>query len=573
MDIQPNQRIYDVVKIIKQDGFKIPNIQRGYEWDTDRIIKLFDSVMRGYPIGALMIWNPPTDVLEEIRARKFIDNYDRTADYLTDTAHPGSAGSYFLVLDGQQRLQSLFLGFFGSYDGERLYFKSDYVLNESAEDENYAFEFLTADEAKERPEMVHISDIINITSKTKFDFVKKLLEKLTANIENKDKKAAIHQDKQAVIHQNIDVFIEKFNLMQPLLFEIVEKDLAYESVLEVFERVNSGGMVLSRSDLLFCTLKLKIQEMEKKFTDTINSINHGYRYNFDTDFIIKASLVIFDQKAIYAVKKLKDEAFIAALRTRYDQMSICLRQLLAWVEDVAKIKCSRFLRSKAALIPILDYMMQSGKHDKPEGPNSNFMKEYLYMSFFRRLFSRGPDAVLDQMHNIISEEVKKDRSHFPIEKIREFMVNRQKLPYIIEEHYYNTDADLILNIVDGGVLQIDPVDPKVHSKDLKLEVDHIFPRTPLTRDFGITDKEVDHLGNYRLVVLPINRRKKAQVPTGSMSFYGDNISNVDSWYKNAVKSMENTSIENFRKDFIGFRDSRYGEIKKAIKEFLPLGEN
>ncbi|MDP2913178.1 MAG: DUF262 domain-containing protein [Candidatus Omnitrophota bacterium] len=570
MDIQPNQRIYDVVKIIKQDGFKIPNIQRGYEWDTDRIIKLFDSVMRGYPIGALMIWNPPKDVLEEIRARKFVDNYDPAADYLTDTVHPGSTGAYFLVLDGQQRLQSLFLGFFGSYNGERLYFKSDYVLTESAENENYAFEFLTADEAKERPEMVHISDIININNKTKFDFVKKLLEKLTANIEDKDTKIAIHEDKQAVIHQNIDLFIEKFNIIQSLLFEIVEKDLDYESVLEVFERVNSGGMVLSRSDLLFCTLKLKMQEMEEKFTDTINSINHGYRYNFDTDFIIKASLVIFDQKAEYSVKKLKDEAFVAALRTRYDQMSTCLRQLLAWVEDVAKIKCSRFLRSKAALIPILDYMMQSGKHDKPEGPNSNFMKEYLYMSFFRRLFSRGQDAVLDQMHNIISEEVKKDKAHFPIEKIREFMVKRQKLPYIIEEHYYNTDAELILNIVDGGVFQIDPADPKAHSKDLKLEVDHIFPRTPLTRDFGIADKDVDHLGNYRLVVLPINRRKNAKVPTESMSFYGDKIGGIESAYNDAIKSMESKSIDDFRKDFIKFRDGRYNEIKRDIKEFLPI---
>ena len=570
MDIQPNQRIYDVVKNIKKEEFKIPNIQRGYEWDQERVIKLFDSIMRGYPIGALMIWNPPKDILEEIMARKFVDNFDSAADYVTDEYHPGGKESYFLVLDGQQRLQSLYLGFFGSHNGERLYFKVDYILNERNEDENYAFEFLTNDEAKERPDMVHIFDLVNITNKTKFDFVKKLLEKLTVNIEDRNKKDVICQEKQAIIHQNIDLFIEKFNLIQPLLFEIVEKDLSYESVLEVFERVNSGGMVLSRSDLLFCTLKLKIQEMEKKFTDTINFINQGPRYNFDTDFIIKASLVIFDQKAEYAVKKLKNESFIMALRTRYDDMNVCLRQLLAWVEDVAKIKCSRFLRSKAALIPILDYMMQSGKHDKPEGPNSNFMKEYLYMSFFRRLYSRGPDAVLDQIHNIISEEIKKDKDHFPIEKIRDFMIKRQKLQYIFEEHYYNTDADLVLNIVDGGVLQIDPVNPKIHSKDLKLEVDHMFPYTPLTRDFCIADQEVNHLGNYRLVVLPINRRKKAQVPTVSMSFYGDNISNVGNCYKDAIKNMENNVVEDFQKTFFKFRDSRYEEIKKEVKKFLPI---
>jgi uncharacterized protein with ParB-like and HNH nuclease domain len=573
MDIQPNQRIYDVVKIIKNGGFRIPNIQRGYEWDRDRVIKLFDSVMRGYPTGALMIWSPPKDILKDIRVREFVQDHDPSVEYLTDSPHPGNAQTYFLVLDGQQRLQSLFLGFFGSYGGERLYFKLDCVSDEVSKNETYSFEFLTEDKAKERPEMAHVSEIINLTSKTKFSFVDDLIKKIAEKEEEQKTTAAIHEEKRGIIHSNIDLFIEKFNLMTALLFEIVEPDIDYESVLEVFERVNGGGMVLTRSDLLFCTLKLKLQEMEDKFIETIKNINHGARYNFDTDFLIKASLVVFGQKAKYEVKKLKDEAFVEALKTNYDEMNICLRQMLAWLEDVAKIKCSRFLRSKAALIPILDYMMQSGQHDKPEGPNSDFMKEYLYMAFFRRLFSRGGDSVLDQLHDIIFEEVKKDRLRFPIEKIREFMVKRQNVGYAIEDHYFDADADLILNIISGGFLQTDTIEvgkQKTPDKDLKLEVDHIFPRTPLVRDFGLTYREVDQLGNYRMVVLPINRRKKANVPTELMSFYGDKNVDITNSYKSAIKSMESKDIETFRKHFINFRDERCAEMKKVVKEFIPV---
>jgi hypothetical protein len=58
----------------------------------------------------------------------------------------------------------------------------------------------------------------------------------------------------------------------------------------------------------------------------------------------------------------------------------------------------------------------------------------------------------------------------------------------------------MLNIVDGGVLQIDPADPTRHPKDLKLEVDHIFPRSKLV-EAGLGDV-ADHLGNYRLIVMP-----------------------------------------------------------------------
>ena len=73
--------------------------------------------MREYPISTLLIWKTK----EVIKHRKFIDNYGQDLK-LTDFYVPENQHSKLLVLDGQQRLQTLFIGLKGSYCNKELYF-------------------------------------------------------------------------------------------------------------------------------------------------------------------------------------------------------------------------------------------------------------------------------------------------------------------------------------------------------------------------------------------------------------------------------------------------------------------
>ena len=70
--------------------------------------------MREYPISTLLVWKTK----EAVKHRKFIDNYRRDIK-LTDFFVPDNRKSKLMVLDGQQRLQSLFIGLKGSYEGRR----------------------------------------------------------------------------------------------------------------------------------------------------------------------------------------------------------------------------------------------------------------------------------------------------------------------------------------------------------------------------------------------------------------------------------------------------------------------
>ncbi len=106
------QTIHKVVSILNNDeedgGFWLPNIQRPFVWSEDQICRLFDSILREYPISTLLVWKTNSD----LRRRKFIDNW-RESLRLSDFFVPPDKKKKGLVLDGQQRLQSLFIGLKG----------------------------------------------------------------------------------------------------------------------------------------------------------------------------------------------------------------------------------------------------------------------------------------------------------------------------------------------------------------------------------------------------------------------------------------------------------------------------
>ena len=278
---------------------------------------------------------------------------------------------------------------------------------------------------------------------------------------------------------------------------------------------------------------------------------------------------MFGKGAKYDVKKLRGDDYIKALKETYVTFDKCLRQLIAWLDETALIKCDRFLPSKSALIPLVDYMLISGRHEKPDGRNSEAMKQYLHMAFFTRLFGRSGDATLDKIHKQLVLSIKGDPdagvlpegNEFPLDHMVRIIKERTKADYGLQEHFFWADADLVLNIVQGGVLQIDPTNPTKHPKDLRLEVDHIFPRSKVQKS-GNGDI-ANHVGNYRLVVLPVNRRKLARWPDANTDFTGKNDPGIQTAYDRALAKFE-------RATYLDFISTRENLIKKRVEEFMGL---
>src|SRR5438034_3291296 len=123
-------------------GFWLPNIQRPFVWSEDQICRLFDSILREYPISTLLVWKTTST----IRRRQFIANWKNTLR-LSDFYVPEDSKKKCLVLDGQQRLQSLYLGLCGSFEGCELYM--DILSGDltAPDDVKYRFKFLEPSQA------------------------------------------------------------------------------------------------------------------------------------------------------------------------------------------------------------------------------------------------------------------------------------------------------------------------------------------------------------------------------------------------------------------------------------------
>ena len=100
--------IVSLLNEITQERMVLPDLQRDFVWHEDQIRLLFDTLMRGYPFGALLIWN--TQFLE-VPYREFARDF-RTAQTFTTRIKPQNE-QRLMVLDGQQRLQSLYIALHG----------------------------------------------------------------------------------------------------------------------------------------------------------------------------------------------------------------------------------------------------------------------------------------------------------------------------------------------------------------------------------------------------------------------------------------------------------------------------
>jgi hypothetical protein len=516
--IRPTQRIIDVVKDIKDDRYRLPSIQRSFVWKEERICKLMDSLMNDYPIGSFLVWKPGTEL--SIRTRKFIQDH-KMGEKMTSDDEVLEPMPYLVL------------------DGKRLYFKIDSNPDEEEDDLRYVFSFLTSEQTKGNPHWVRPSDILKLG-------IEEIPEHVDGNFGDDD------GETRKMIGKNLGIFIRIFAVNENISIQEVKEDLPYNDILEVFVRVNSGGIVLTKSDLLFSTVILLSPEMEKNYIDIVDELNGNGEYEFDTDFLIKCSFVLLNQGAKYDIKKLRNGKFIAKLEADFDKIKRALFSTVEFLKTDAKILSKRFLKSDLALIPIVDFVFRQPHQHLPEGQTWK-LRQYLYMSFLMKFYSYGPDGKLDVIHKKITDY--KDSAVFPIKRISKYIEERTGMEYRMSRNMlYN--LDLVLNMVQGGVFEI----PK--KRGWSLERDHIFPRSLVERK-GFPDELIDSIGNFRYINKTRNILKRDHMPEEDTDFYGSDDSELRRLFLEARNSLTETTFRNFV-------EKREELIENEVKEFLAF---
>ena len=107
-------RVSDIIRQVNRDLF-LPAIQRELVWGTDRIERLFDSIMADFPIGSFLFWLLKQENKHKWPIYEFNRDYDAESPHNPLANMAGITKDIKLVLDGQQRITSLFIGLRGKY--------------------------------------------------------------------------------------------------------------------------------------------------------------------------------------------------------------------------------------------------------------------------------------------------------------------------------------------------------------------------------------------------------------------------------------------------------------------------
>ena len=540
----------------EQGGLWLPNIQRYFIWKEEQIKRLFDSIMREYPIGNFLVWKTK----EPIKIRKFIDNYKEGLK-LIDFYVPKNEKIKLIVLDGQQRLQSLFIALRGSYNGKELYFNVLSGKEDEEEDIRFEFKFIEPSKADISRGWMKVKDIVY--DNREYD---EIAESIVEKIEKRRPLISLSDEEKRLIRKNILKLIKEFRDKENIAYtelDSIDNPKAYKlnDVVEIFIRANAGGTPLSKSDLMFSLLTAEWEEVEEDLTNFLEELN-GTAFDFSRDFVLKTSLILIGAGAKYDVTKFRKEKNLRELQNNWEDIKNSIREIRDFLCKYTFIRDDKALPSYLALIPLIYFNYKYP--DKWRQSNKELLAKWLTRVLLTGAFSGSSDTLLDALIRKIDE-----KGDLDINAINTEIINRGRTINISEDSLLNTYyGEKRLYLIFA--LWYQDINFKPAYEGNLPWVDHIFSQSKLKEIKEInpeTGRKVmkykrwdrDQIANLMLLSAEENRdEKKDKTPEEWLK-----DKNVDYFEIHLIpKDKELWKLENFEK----FVEERKKLIVRKFKE-------
>lgn len=455
--------VYEALQNIKNGKFVMPAFQRQYVWSMGQIEKLWDSILLDYPLATFLFWQVDDDnvtwdtyfcnFLSEVTfdSRKQADsvNYELSnIDVkITDTA----------VLDGQQRLTSLFLSLLGNaYIRQKharrnnnggLVTKLLIELNKSK---------LTVDEEEYNSKKYDIkfSEKVGKLSPTQFE-IKNILDKKFQDETTRPQaiEAAIVNvpaDSKEYARGILNKLYNKIFVEKLIRFTEIQ-DMKQDDALEMFVRFNSGGKALRKSEITMSILEAYWPSAKTEFGKLLADSYAG----FGSDFIIRAALMLYGD----VVKSNISKQIAEELKNNWNEFKKTFKNLEIMLKGM-KIEVSRFSSSWNVLLPIAYFIYYNPNYNN----NLEGIRAYLVRAVLFTYFQSGTTGKLQQMKSSINsndQEITVDM----LEQMNDLRVTDGKIEDIL-----NTEKG---SRVAGEALYYLSLDWR--NKNFKYEQDHLHP--------------------------------------------------------------------------------------------------
>lgn len=564
---------------IEMGTIGLPDIQRPFVWKNAKIRDLFDSIYRGYPVGYFLFWQNSFD-----GSQKQIGT-----DQKQKVAH-------LLIVDGQQRLTSLFA-----------VIKGVPIVRESYEKEQIEIAFRPTDESFEvadaaiRKDSEYIPNISVLWAKNAnlFDIVGGYIENLKKHREAAGKQLATDEIKK------IQTAMQRVSNLLSYPFTALElaASINEEQVAEVFVRINSKGKVLNQSDFILTLMSVFWDEGRTQLEDfcretRIPSKNKPSPFNHfiepDPDNLLRVSIGVGFRRARlkygYSLLRGKDlETDQFSDQRRVDQFEILktaqadVLNLQNWhgflrTLHLAGYRGSHMISSSTTLIYAYVFYLIGKKSFKIEGFTlSNVIAQWFFMSSLTGRYTGGsPETAMEKdlalirdfksAEQLLNWMTKTIESEFTDDFWNITLPNRLDTSSATSPILYAYNASL--NLLHAKVLfsnkkVVDLLDPTQKGDKSAAERHHLFTKKHL-KAIGISaTRDTNQIANFALVEWDDNIAISGDSPEDYFPIYSQRFSE----HELAQMCHWHALPLNWHKmEYRDFLEARRKLIAKVIKE-------
>ncbi len=577
MAFQTPITIHQAINHIRKEEYVLPAIQREFIWNENQITNLFDSLMRGYPIGSFLFWKVDKEHCDLYTFYRFLDNYHQRTQRHNTRIELSGEESVTAILDGQQRLTSLYIGLKGTYASKkkylwwnnpnafpirRLYMNLLRPATNRGVGFEYDFRFLTERDARDK-ENFHWFPIGQILSFRNLRDINKYLRE--------NNLIGPEYPEQCLFGLYEAICREK------MIYYYQEEVQDLDKVLNIFIRVNSAGTPLSYSDMLLSIAtaqwtKIDARQVIHDLVDELNQIGAGF--NLNKDFVLKSCLVLADIPNIgFRVNNFTRENS-TKVESLWPQIADSLRAAVQLVSYFGYN--SRTLRANNALIPIAYYLhvqqiSQNNLIGKQFAENRTSIYNWVTRALLKAgTFGSGVDTTLRTARATIQAHV----GSFPEQELyasfarigRALRFEEEELEDLLDRTYGDSITFSVLALLYPGV-----------NVAFNFHEDHIFPSSYFTpkrlKDAGVPVDEVDkflerrdRIANLQLLEGLQNLEKAAKMPANWLQEHFTNEDELKEWKRRNFIADVPGSIT----DFLDFYESRRANMKVRLAKILGV---
>lgn len=532
---KPDSKKYtDLIYEIQKGQIKIPKFQRDFVWSIDKTAKLLDSILKGYPIGTFILW----ETNERLNDIKNIGNLE------LPPVPDGTKVQY--VLDGQQRITSLYAAFLGATiqkEGEKkttdyggIYIDLEGDINDNDQ------QIIIADQPK--GEFITLNEILN----------------LEANLPQ-----IIEQYKEH--NTTILSYARTFSSYDFSTVVLRKEDI--DSAIEVFTRINTGGQTLTLFEIMSAKTYDEDQgfDMQSKFQKLLKELESTKYDTISPSIILNVlSLILSRNKECKrkVVLQLEKQSIIDI----WDDVISALKESIDYFRSVYRIPVSTLLPYDALLVPFT-YFFYHNK-EKPQGKQIKYLEEFFWRISLSYRYSSSTESKLAQDIKRIDNILKMVRPSY--DDLKVFLDSPEDL---IETSFSagNSYCKAVLCLLayyepkdfrnNGKVLLDNSWLKMANSKNYH----HFFPKSYLKKQ-GVGNE--NSIVNITLVGADLNKHKiRAKAPSVYIQeFLDENESLPTSIHSHLIEDIDSYGIHS--DDYKVFLEKRSKSIYDALRKRIEL---